>query len=155
MLIAPTIAPKPLNSKLQVSTRIGRCNTGHFPQETQPERTWHAINACALDGWFPYIPSSRPDPLTVPRGESGPAAGRSPAFVPLLLGGPAPDALRLGRKSVGQATGADGARGADCLRRFGVALKIADLDEGVRLEIKEGRRNARLSPVYGPEQAYW
>ncbi len=44
------------------------------------------------------------------------------------------------------------------VREFGAVLGIADLDEGVRLEIEEVgacKARARLSPVYGPEQAYW
>ena len=55
----------------------------------------------------------------------GPAEGSSPCCAALLQGGSAPDAVRHGLKSVGQAAHADGAKTADRLRRFGLPRRRA------------------------------
>ena len=55
----------------------------------------------------------------------GPAEGSSPCRAALLRGGCAPDALRHGLKSIGQAVRADVATAADRLRRFSLPRRRA------------------------------
>jgi hypothetical protein len=106
---------------LPLSPRISQRHSCRGPeQQSYPTRlpalARRGVTERLLDGRKLIMRYYRRHLLT--GGVLGPAEGSSPCCAALLQGGPAPDAVRHGLESVGQAVRADDAKAADRLRRF-------------------------------------